>query len=58
LKTIEALRKDYAIGVIEVDIDSSVDAEKIASQGIKAVQLRTGGFAISMHPWCPKDWMP
>jgi hydrogenase nickel incorporation protein HypB len=44
LKTIEALRKDYTIGVIEADIDSSVDAEKIASQGIEAVQLRTGGF--------------
>jgi hydrogenase nickel incorporation protein HypB len=44
LKTIEALRKDYAIGVIEADIDSSVDAEKVAAQGIKAVQLRTGGF--------------
>ena len=44
LKTIEALRKDYNIGVIEADIDSSVDAEKVASLGIKAVQLRTGGF--------------
>jgi len=44
LKTIEALRKDYTIGVIEADIDSSVDAEKVAAQGIKAVQLRTGGF--------------
>ena len=44
LKTIEALRKDFTIGVIEADIDSSVDAEKVAAQGIKAVQLRTGGF--------------
>lgn len=44
LKTIQALRNDYTIGVIEADIDSSVDAEKVASQGIEAVQLRTGGF--------------
>ena len=44
LKTIQALRNDYNIGVIEADIDSSVDAEKVASQGIEAVQLRTGGF--------------
>jgi hydrogenase nickel incorporation protein HypB len=44
LKTIEALRKDLTIGVIEADIDSKVDSEKIAAQGIKAVQLRTGGF--------------
>ena len=44
LKTIEALRKECNIGVIEADIDSSVDAEKMASQGIETVQLRTGGF--------------
>ncbi len=44
LKTIEALRKDLTIGVIEADLDSKVDSEKIAAQGIKAVQLKTGGF--------------
>jgi hydrogenase nickel incorporation protein HypB len=44
LKTLEALRKELRIGVIEADIDSSVDAEKVAAQGIPAVQLRTGGF--------------
>ena len=44
LKTIEALRKECRIGVIEADIDSSVDAEKMAAKGIEAVQLRTGGF--------------
>jgi len=44
LKTIEALRGEVRIGVIEADIDSVVDAEKVANQGIDAVQLRTGGF--------------
>lgn len=44
LRTIEALRNDLRIGVIEADIDSMVDAEKIAKTGITAVQLRTGGF--------------
>lgn len=44
LKTIEALRNDLHISVIEADIDSMVDAEKIAETGITAVQLRTGGF--------------
>ena len=44
LRTIEALRNDLRIGVIEADIDSMVDAEKIARTGITAVQLRTGGF--------------
>jgi hydrogenase nickel incorporation protein HypB len=43
LGTIAKLREKVRIGVIEADIDSTVDSEKIAAQGIKAVQLRTGG---------------
>ena len=44
LRTIEGLKGSLRIGVIEADIDSTVDAEKVASRGIPAVQLRTGGF--------------
>jgi hydrogenase nickel incorporation protein HypB len=44
LRTIEALRDELKIGILEADIDSMVDAEKIAAQGITAIQLRTGGF--------------
>jgi hydrogenase nickel incorporation protein HypB len=44
LRTIEALRGSYRLAVIEADLDSTVDADKIASVGIPAVQLRTGGF--------------
>jgi hydrogenase nickel incorporation protein HypB len=44
LKTIEKLRNDLQMGVIEADIDSMVDAEKVAAQGISAIQLKTGGF--------------
>jgi len=44
LKTIEKLRDEIRMGVLEADIDSMVDAEKIAAVGIRAVQLRTGGF--------------
>ncbi len=44
LKTIEGLAGSIRLGVIEADIDSKVDAEKVAAQGIAAVQLRTGGF--------------
>ncbi len=44
LKTIEAIAGRIKVGVLEADIDSKVDAEKIAAQGIDAVQLRTGGF--------------
>lgn len=44
LRTIETLRDRLRFGVLEADIDSSVDAELIAARGIPAVQLRTGGF--------------
>ncbi len=43
IATIEALRDDYRIAVIEGDIASRVDAEKIKAQGIPAVQINTGG---------------
>jgi len=44
LKTLESLQNELRIGVIEADIDSMVDAEKVAAHGAAAVQLRTGGF--------------
>jgi hydrogenase nickel incorporation protein HypB len=44
LKTIERLKDRLRIGVLEADIDSVVDAEKVAKVGIPAVQIRTGGF--------------
>jgi hydrogenase nickel incorporation protein HypB len=44
LKTIEHLKKDFQINVIEADIDSTVDAEKINAVGVKAIQLKTGGL--------------
>lgn len=44
LRTVESLKSTIRIGVIEADIDSTVDAEKVAAGGIPAVQLRTGGF--------------
>ena len=43
LATIEALRDEFNIAVIEGDIASSVDSEKIKAQGIAAVQVNTGG---------------
>jgi hydrogenase nickel incorporation protein HypB len=44
LQTVANLKDSLRLGVIEADIDSMVDAEKVAAQGIPAVQLRTGGF--------------
>lgn len=43
LATIDALRDEFNIAVIEGDIASNVDAEKIKAQGIDAVQINTGG---------------
>ena len=44
LKTIEHLKDELRMGVIEADIDSMVDSEKVAARGISVIQLKTGGF--------------
>jgi hydrogenase nickel incorporation protein HypB len=43
LATIAALRDRYRIAVIEGDIASDVDAQKIKAHGVPAVQINTGG---------------
>lgn len=43
-QTISHLKKDLQIGVMEADIDSSVDAVAIAQEGVRAIQLHTGGM--------------
>ncbi len=43
-RTIEALKDEMKIGVMEADIDSDVDARSIAKTGVKAIQLHTGGM--------------
>lgn len=43
LATIDALRDEFNIAVIEGDIASNVDAQKIKEQGTAAVQINTGG---------------
>jgi hydrogenase nickel incorporation protein HypB len=42
-KTIDALKDEIGIGVIEGDIQSSIDAERIAKKGVIAVQINTDG---------------
>lgn len=42
--TIDCLKDEYKIGVMEADIDSDVDAKAISSAGAKAIQLHTGGM--------------
>lgn len=44
MRTIEALKDTWKIGVMEADIDSDVDAKTIAQSGAKVIQLHTGGM--------------
>jgi hydrogenase nickel incorporation protein HypB len=41
-KTISTLKEDFKIGIIEGDIQSSQDAERIAKTGVPVVQINTG----------------
>lgn len=43
-KTINELKDEFKIGVMEADIDSDVDAQTISSTGAKVIQLHTGGM--------------
>jgi len=42
-KTIDALKNEINIGVLEGDIETDLDAERIRKKGVPAVQLTTGG---------------
>jgi len=44
LQTLRRLKDKFRMAVIEGDIDSQVDAEKVIQEDIPAVQIRTGGF--------------
>ena len=44
MRTIEALKDTFKIGVMEADIDSDVDARTIQESGAKVIQLHTGGM--------------
>lgn len=44
LRTIEALKDEMNLGVLEADIDSDVDARTVSKAGVKVIQLHTGGM--------------
>lgn len=44
MRTIEELKDEFRIGIMEADIDSDVDAKTIASTGVRTIQLHTGGM--------------
>lgn len=43
-RTVERLKDEMRIGVMEADIDSDVDARAMAELGVKTIQLHTGGM--------------
>ncbi len=44
VRTIQNMKNQFKIGVMEADIDSDVDASTIAKTGVKVIQLHTGGM--------------
>ncbi|MBR3235864.1 MAG: hydrogenase nickel incorporation protein HypB [Atopobiaceae bacterium] len=42
--TLDRLADSLAIGVMEADVDSDVDAHAVAAHGARAIQLHTGGM--------------
>ncbi|CEP67548.1 Hydrogenase accessory protein HypB [Moorella glycerini] len=42
-RTIASLKREFTVGVIEGDIYTTLDAERIAGQGVEVVQINTEG---------------
>lgn len=43
LRTIGLLQDRYRMGVMEADIDATIDAEKMQEKGVRSIQVHTGG---------------
>lgn len=43
LRTVAALRDEVGTGVMEADIDATVDAERMQAAGVRTIQVHTGG---------------
>lgn len=43
LRTIGLLKDRYRMGVMEADIDATIDAEKMQEKGVRSIQVHTGG---------------
>ncbi len=55
-KTIEALKEEFRIGVLEGDIETERDAERVRRKGAAAVQLTTGGACHLEAPLVHKGY--
>lgn len=43
LRTFNVLREEYSCGVMEADIDATVDADRMQAAGVRTIQVHTGG---------------
>ncbi len=43
-QTVDGLKLQYRIAVLEADADADVDAKRIEAHGVKALQIHTGGL--------------
>lgn len=43
VRTVNELKERYRIGVIEADVDSTVDAETVHETGVRVIQVHNGG---------------
>lgn len=43
LRTIDAFRGEFSVGVMEADIEATVDTEKMLDAGVPSIQVHTGG---------------
>ena len=43
VRSLQELGSQFRMAVIEGDVDSAVDAERVAREGVQAVQIKTGG---------------
>ena len=63
LRTIGLLKDRYRMGVMEADIDATVDAEKMQANGVRSIQVHTGGECAmnadmtrqALEEFCTKD---
>ena len=54
LRTFNVLREEYSCGVMEADIDATVDADRIQAAGVRTIQVHTGG-ACAMDAVMTRD---
>ena len=54
LRTFKALRDAYSCGVMEADIDATVDADRMQDAGVRTMQVHTGG-ACAMDAVMTRD---